>query len=503
MKKFILLSLVFVLFFFVGCGSSKNDDKGDSGEPQTDEDIVDTGNHDDTDNADSTGNEISDSDNSTPAESDDDGDTASETTDNGNTDDTEISDGDSDDSGDDSDTMPDDDTDTAAEPTEEEKCVSGNGFWNGSECFHPCDKNPCSGIENSTEKCSPTGVETYSCGCIESYAWVFAGKACLPAVLGRICTGQTKCFKDKNQGIECPAQGEDFFGQDAQYAAKGLCIPKNLKVRTLEGKNVIEDLNTKLIWQQEIPEDLYLWEEAAEYCEDLNYAGFDDWRLPRPEELLSIVDRGMADPALDTDLFTNMISVNPENDFDDRNNFWSSKNIYPDLEKRVPCFLDISDGSMNCSYAFSDTPYSSRVACVRGNEFANKAQLSEETAENGDVVIKDSSTGLMWQGSPDTDTNLDWKELFSHCEDLDYAGFTDWRVPDINELASLLNYDKESSPFSDFPGINGQICSSTALKYKDPNDYYADKYTLLGLVWFDNGEVNASVSTMCETVCVR
>lgn len=478
MKKTVLLTLVLTLFFLVGCGNSKNDDKTDTGEPQADEDTVDTGSQNDAENPE------------TPDKDDSD-----------ETDDADIQHNDpADDSGD---QLPDDDADSAAEPTEEEKCVSGNGFWNGSECFHPCDGDPCSGIDNSTEECIPTGEESYSCGCSEGYGWTFAGKACLPAVLGRICTGQTKCFKDKNQEGECPAQGEDFFGQDAQYAAEGLCIPKNLQVRTLEGDNVVEDLNTKLMWQQTLPEDFYLWEDAAEYCEELNYAGYDDWRLPRPDELLSIVDSGRVNPALDTDLFTNMISADPENDFDDRNNFWSSKIINPDINNKVHCFLDISDGTMQCSYVFSETPHSFRVVCVRGNEFANKAQLSEETAENGDVVIRDSSTGLMWQGTPDTSSKLDWLGLFSHCEELDYAGYTDWRVPNRNELASLLNYDKTARPYSDFPGIDGQICSSTALKYKDENDYYASLYTLITQVWVDNADVDSTISSMCQTICVR
>lgn len=474
MKKIALISLIFTLFLFIGCSGAKNGGKDDS-QP-------------DSDNTDTTDIETSDEDPDEPLSSED-------------ADNTETLDEDSGDSGD---SQHDEDTDTAAEePSEEEKCVSGNGFWNGSECFHPCDGEPCGGIENSTEKCNPTGVETYSCGCNEGFAWVLAGKACLPAVLGRFCTGQTECFNEKNQEIECPAPGEDFYGQDAQYAAKGLCIPQNFEIKTLEGKNVVEDLNTKLMWQQEIPEGLYLWEDASKYCEDLNYAGFDDWRLPRPEELLSIVDSGRIDPALDTDLFTKMISVNPENDFDDHNNFWSSKNLFPDLPNRVPCFLNISDGSMNCAYAFTDTSYSSRTVCVRGDEFANKAELSEETAENGDLVLKDSSTGLMWQGEPDYSSSLDWLGLFSHCENLDYAGYTDWRVPNKNELASLLNFDKTTDPFSDFPGIDSQICSSTALKYKDPNDYYADKYTLLALAWFDNGEIYSSIAASCETICVR
>ena len=469
MKKIALISLIFTLFLFIGCGGSKNSSKDDS-QPDSD-----------SDNTDTTDIEISDEDHDEPLSGED-------------ADNTETPDEDSGDSGD---SQHDDDTDTAAEePSEEEKCVSGNGFWNGSECFHPCDGDPCGGIENSTEKCNPTGVETYSCGCNEGFAWVLAGKACLPAVLGRFCTGQTECFNEKNQEIECPAPGEDFYGQDAQYAAKGLCIPQNFEVKTLEGKNVVEDLNTKLMWQQEIPEGLYLWEDAAEYCEDLNYAGFDDWRMPRPEELLSIADSGRSKPALDTDFFTNMIYVDPEPDVSYYNNFfWSSKNLHPDLPDRVPCLLDISDGLVSCSYSYSSsgTPYSSRTVCVRGNEFANKAQLS--TTENGEVVI-DSSTGLMWQGIPDADTGLDWKGLFSHCENLDYAGYTDWRVPNKNELASLLNFDKTASPFSDFPGIIGEACSSTPLED-------TDSQTALGLAWFDNGDFLDSYALQCDTVCVR
>ena len=32
------------------------------------------------------------------------------------------------------------------------------------------------------------------------------------------------------------------------------------------------------------------WEEALSYCETLDYAGYEDWRLPNAKELQSIVD---------------------------------------------------------------------------------------------------------------------------------------------------------------------------------------------------------------------
>ncbi|MBN1421343.1 MAG: DUF1566 domain-containing protein [Planctomycetes bacterium] len=46
-------------------------------------------------------------------------------------------------------------------------------------------------------------------------------------------------------------------------------------------------------------EDSVLWCDALRYCEGLTFAGYDDWRLPNIRELLSIVDYGRWDPAID------------------------------------------------------------------------------------------------------------------------------------------------------------------------------------------------------------
>ena len=44
--------------------------------------------------------------------------------------------------------------------------------------------------------------------------------------------------------------------------------------------------------------DTLPWCEALSYCENLSFAGHDDWRLPNVRELQSIVDYSGANPAI-------------------------------------------------------------------------------------------------------------------------------------------------------------------------------------------------------------
>jgi hypothetical protein len=54
----------------------------------------------------------------------------------------------------------------------------------------------------------------------------------------------------------------------------------------------LTDDKTALMWQ-DVPENrgvIHTWSEAKEYCELLDYGGFDDWWLPSEAELFTIVD---------------------------------------------------------------------------------------------------------------------------------------------------------------------------------------------------------------------
>jgi hypothetical protein len=67
---------------------------------------------------------------------------------------------------------------------------------------------------------------------------------------------------------------------------------------------------------------------------------------------------------------------------------------------------------------------------------------------NGDGTITDNVTGLVWQQSPDIDADgdidandkLTYAEAVTYCDTLSLAGQEDWRLPDIKQLYSLINF---------------------------------------------------------------
>ena len=61
--------------------------------------------------------------------------------------------------------------------------------------------------------------------------------------------------------------------------------------------------------------------------------------------------------------------------------------------------------------------------------------------DNGNGTVTDKSTGLMWQ--QETTTEMTWKSALSYCENLSLGGYSDWRLPNIKELASIVDLSRE------------------------------------------------------------
>lgn len=468
MKKFFFSFAVFTALIFVAScgGSSKNDDQADTSEIVTDEDSADTDSTDDNDpgNTDPDNPDtIHDSEDSTH---DDDTDTTPEQSDN------------------DADPAPVDDSD--AEQSESEECVAAGGSWNDAESS--CTKTTdCAGKPENTEWNGDSSyIQTYADGawsaaidteyseeagtcrfkCAEGYFWDDDLTCKKRIALGNICTGQKFCYDSSGATIVCPTVStDDFYGQDAFYANNGVCTPQSFTVRTVSDQKVVFDNNTRLMWQQMSPSTPFTWENAVTYCDDLVYAGYSDWRLPNPQELLTIVDNNRYAPAVDT---TNFLNIPTKNDM------WTSKE-YPSTNNAR--FFHSNSGYIGPG---RDKMSVLNIICVRGEELP-KAILTTQTL-SGEVVVTDSATGLMWQKTYVSDYT--WSKALKYCETLIYAGYADWRLPNKNELSSLLDYDKSSQPYSSFPDMPSQwFLSSTTTVYAT------------GSLWsagFDHGGVASS-----------
>ncbi len=79
---------------------------------------------------------------------------------------------------------------------------------------------------------------------------------------------------------------------------------------------------------------------------------------------------------------------------------------------------------------------------------AQYAGVQPSYVDNADGTVSDANTGLMWQKSPDTegdsdidaDDKLTWTEVQTYCTDLVLAAYDDWRLPDIKEIYSLIDF---------------------------------------------------------------
>ena len=109
-------------------------------------------------------------------------------------------------------------------------------------------------------------------------------------------TGIETCYDQNGNVIPCPSPGEDYYGQDAQYDGPKMAYRDN-------GDGTVTDLNTQLMWQQIDDGTTLQWQAACNYCDDLELAGYTDWRIPDRRELFSIVDFGKYNPSIDTNYF--------------------------------------------------------------------------------------------------------------------------------------------------------------------------------------------------------
>lgn len=241
----------------------------------------------------------------------------------------------------------------------------------------------------------------------------------------------------------------------------------------------VTDNLTGLMWVKTPDATLRAWQQALDYANSLVLCGHSDWRLPDRNELRSLINYGLADSSawLNSQGFSNVQAYG----------YWSSStfisntslawvnsmivgSIFSVDKPKVP----IINGhymveyvwpvrSTNGNYAApAEVPKTGQKLCY--GELGGVIDCAN-TGQDGDTrtgiawpnprftvgtgaesdCVTDNLTGLMWVKNPGPD--VPWQEALNFAAVLDRCGYSDWRLPNVNELESLIHaeYTREAS----------------------------------------------------------
>lgn len=157
----------------------------------------------------------------------------------------------------------------------------------------------------------------------------------------------------------------------------------------------------------------------------------------------------------------------------------------------------------------SNKMYSSRFARAAGLTAiavlcavapANAAAPVTQYTTSADTV-EDNRTGLVWQRVAPTATYR-WKEALEYCEALALAGFSDWRLPSVKELMTIVDV-KAYEPaidrvaFTNMPPVEYSWFFWSSSAWPRTTTYAWD-------VSFSDGQAYASTTSSKQHVrCVR
>lgn len=238
----------------------------------------------------------------------------------------------------------------------------------------------------------------------------------------------------------------------------GLGLPNGASYDARSTPGVVHDEVTGLDWLQNPGVELYTRADALDWCEQLSFAGFDDWRVPEFIELVSLfdVEPNEADP-LDP------IYIDPV--FSAEGRFWSA---YPVNGSGLGRLLDFTAAgcgmSERCSLGVAANQDSALggAFCVRNDA---EPATSQRYEVEGDAVT-DSRTGLTWQGVPAAVQTVGYAEAVSACEALGDGS----RLPSITELLSILVPSLNTTAFLNWP-VSAFAWSRSAISAK-PGAYW-------------------------------
>ena len=309
------------------------------------------------------------------------------------------------------------------------ECVcEENYFWNGSSCTAtPCDPNPCLSVANSTQECSVSGGATYKCECTSDYYW--DGTLC-----GTVQTRTAACTglisnTEWNTVSEIIQKWDDYLG--TWVPTSNGSYNQNPSTNQCRFKCI----------------ENYFWNgsKCVTPCVvDLSFFSYN----PCGQGTCTAINITEYSCECDENYFFDSDSGECVNPCD-------------------TCSTD-SNSTGECS-ATSLTDFS--CECKTGstwNESESKCLVDPdnlpECSPTSATPCYDSTSHLTW--SKKSDTTYTWSHAVTYCDNLTEGGYSDWRLPNINELRTLI----QNCSATQFPQIGEESCGITHPDHLSYND---------------------------------
>jgi len=130
-----------------------------------------------------------------------------------------------------------------------------------------------------------------------------------------------------------------------------------------DSTNIVYDYNTLLYWQDFKINHAGSLTYGITFCEALPFYGYDDWRLPNVNELLSLVDYSKSNPSIKGDTFVNFRSQS----------YWTSTSLVEGKLYQTVSFMFGEISSID-----KNTSVSAGIKCVRGGPLVKAPKLTTQ-----------------------------------------------------------------------------------------------------------------------------
>lgn len=130
-----------------------------------------------------------------------------------------------------------------------------------------------------------------------------------------------------------------------------------------------------------------------------------------------------------------------------------------------------------------------------------RALTEPRFTDNGNGTVSDNLTGLMWAKDANLWGSVNWNTAIDNCNSLVLGGTNDWRLPNIREIYSLVDFRYMFPPISDTTG-SGQWSSGDPFNNIQTDCYWSSStpnfepaHSQARVVYMDGGSASGEEKT--------